>query len=219
MHFCCSKFFFLDLIRGTLHKSEFKIIITYVMLAFDVATLPSSLQAHLKVLLLGAHCTQQLNTVLCLQPEFCAWNDHIIERSAVCNVIWHQTFTAVWSLSLFLLRIRAYVGIWTFCCVWFEHSPFLQYNSCDIYDMYTELYLVYLATTRLDPHLISDLPYIFVAQIYHGVTQLLQICHPSWEFSIPSHPRGAQLDSDVVIMEAIWVQWAHCGEALAQVIY
>lgn len=69
--------------------------------------------------------------------------------------------------------------------------------------MYTELYLVYLATTRLDPHLISDLPYIFVAQIYHGVTQLLQICHPSWEFSIPPHPRGAQLDSDVVIMEAI----------------
>lgn len=56
------------------------------------------------------------------------------------------------------------------------------------YDMYTELYLVYLATTRFDPHLISDLPYIFVAQIYHGVTQLLQICHPSWEFSIPSHP-------------------------------
>lgn len=54
--------------------------------------------------------------------------------------------------------------------------------------MYTELYLVYLATTRFDPHLISDLPYIFVAQIYHGVTQLLQICHPSWEFSIPSHP-------------------------------
>lgn len=116
----------------------------------------------------------------------------ILERSAVCNVIWHQTFTAVWSLSLFLLRIRAYVGIWTFCCVWFEHSPFLQYNSCDIYDMYTELYLVYLATTRLDPHLISDLPYIFVAQIYHGVTQLLQICHPSWEFSIPSHPIPSQ---------------------------
>lgn len=53
MHFCCSKFFFLDLIRGTLHKSEFKIIITYVMLAFDVATLPSRLQAHLKVFLLG----------------------------------------------------------------------------------------------------------------------------------------------------------------------
>lgn len=58
--------------------------------------------------------------------------------------------------------------------------------------MYTELYLVYLATTRLDPHLISDLPYIFVAQIYHGVTQLLQICHPSWEFSIPSHPIPSQ---------------------------
>lgn len=72
MHFCCSEFFFLDLIRGTLHKSEFKIIIIYVMLAFDVATLPSSLQAHLKVLLLPNSYTQ-----------FCAYSQNSVAEMTI----------------------------------------------------------------------------------------------------------------------------------------